>query len=323
MEAIKTKYDRILLGLFALVAIVIGAYTLLKALSFKDQFPPPSKSGKELAELGGTQTNAVTETIAALTTEFKREPLKIKDKTVDLMISTPVIKTLDGNTIPVLDPTAAQIRPPIDNAWLYANDLDITREDVASQDLDGDGYTNLEEFEGKSNPRNRTDVPPFYTKLKYTECVKEPLSLKFGVYNGGEISLQKITGETRKGAFFKVGEDFPVDKRFKAISVEKRPMTKNGVTAPVEVLILKDAEAKDGKNIEIALGETVDLPKLSAKIVDELSKKEFVLREGQEFEVPKMPGLKVLVTKVTEESIIISFIPPGKTTRQEETLKLK
>lgn len=323
MEAIKTKYDRILLGLFALVAIVIGAYTLLKALSFKEQFPAPAKAGKELAELGETQSQIVTKAVEALGSEYKREPFKIKDKTVDLMISTPVIKTVDGTTVPLLDPNAAPVRPPIDNAWLYNNDLDITREDIANVDTDGDGYTNLEEFEGKSNPRNRTDVPPFYTKLKYAECVKEPLSLKFAIFNGGEINLQKITGETRKGAFFKIGEDFPVDKRFKAVAVEKRPITKNGVTTPTEVLILKDAEAKNGKNIEIPLTETVDLPKLSAKIVDELSKKEFVLREGQEFEVPKMPGLKVLLAKVTEESVTLSFIPPGKTVRQEVTLKLK
>ncbi|MES2709287.1 MAG: Amuc_1099 family pilus-like system protein [Verrucomicrobiota bacterium] len=323
MEAIKTKYDRILLGLFALVAIVIGAYTLLKALSFKDQFPPPAKAGKEMADLGPVKSEDVAKATTALNTKNERTPFKIGEKTVDLMVSTPVIKTIDGNTIALLDPAATQLRPPIDNAWLYSNELPLTRDDVASMDEDGDGYSNLEEFEGKSNPRNRSDVPPFYTKLKYVECVKEPLSLKFGVFNGGEIQLTRIQGNVKRGAFFKAGEVFPVDNRFKALKVETRQITKGGITTATPVLILQDTEAKDGKNIEIVLGETVDLPKLSAKIVDDLSKKEFVLREGQEFEVPKLPGLKVLVTKVAEESVTLSFISPGKSARQEETLKLQ
>lgn len=323
MEAIKTKYDRILLGLFALIAIVIGAYTLMKALSFKDQFTPPGKAGKETADLGPVQSDLVAQAATSLTTEIARKPFKIGEKTVDLMVSTPVIKTIDGTTIALLDPAATQLRPPIDNAWLYNNELKLTRDDVAFMDDDGDGYNNLEEFEGKSNPRNRADVPPFYTKLKYVECVKEPLSLKFGVYNAGEIQLTRILAEGRKGDFFKEGQVFPVDKRFKALKVEIRQIKKGGTTTPTPVLILQDAEAKDGKNLEIVLGETIDLPKLSAKIVDELSKKEYTLREREEFEVPKIPGMKILVTKITEEDVTLSFIPQGQSTRKEVTLKVK
>ncbi|RYD33860.1 MAG: hypothetical protein EOP86_12355 [Verrucomicrobiaceae bacterium] len=323
MEAIKTKYDRVLLGLFAFVAIVIGAYVLLKTLSFKDQFPAPSKESKQLSDLGAVKSDIVTQAETALNTRTERIPFKVGEKTVDLMVSTPVIKNVNGETIALLDPAAPQLRPPIDNAWLYNNELQLTREDVATMDDDKDGYNNLEEFEGKSNPRNRADVPPFYTKLKYVECIKEPLSLKFGVYNGGEIQLTRLQGETKRGDFFKVGQQFPVDKRFTALKVENRPIQEGGRTVPTPVLILKDSEAKDGKNIEIILGKTVDLPKLSAKIVDDLSKKEFVLREGQEFEVPSAVGVKVQAAKVTEESVTLSFIPPGKSAREEVTLKIK
>ena len=56
---------------------------------------------------------------------------------------------------------------------------------------------------------------------------------------------------------------------------------------------------------------------------ESLSGKDFVLREGQEFELPKMPGTKILVAKVSEESITLSFILPGKTERQEQELKIK
>ena len=89
------------------------------------------------------------------------------------------------------------------------------------------------------------------------------------------------------------------------------------------MLIIEDAEAKDAPPLEIKLGQTVERPKLSAKIVDDLSKKEFLVSEGQEFELPKMIGTKILVKKVTEESVIVSFIQSGKTERQEHELKIK
>lgn len=320
MEAIKTKYDRILLGLCALVAIIIGGFVLFKALTFKSQFIPPGSAGKELADFGEVKSEMIAKASTALQTRIERGAAKIGEKTLDLMVSTPVIKTVDGTPIDLLDPSAQQLRPPIDNAWLYNNELDLTREDIASNDDDGDGYTNLEEFEGKSNPRNRTDVPPFYTKLRYTECVKDPLSLKFSVYNAPEVQLTR-TEPARKNEFLKVG-DRAFD-RFTVVAVEIRQIKNASGTSATPVLILKDAESKDGKNLEIIKGETLDLPKLSAKIVDELSQKEFVLAEGQEFELAKMPGNKILVSKVTEGEVTISFILPGKTARQEQTLKIK
>lgn len=324
MEAIKTKYDRILLGLCALIALVIGAMLILNIVSFNSQFSPPPKAGEKPADLGPDKSADVAKAETVLETKAARKALQLPGgKLADLFVSTPVIKTADGQVIALLDETAPQLRPPIDNIWLYNNELDLTRDDIAQLDNDGDGYTNLEEFEGKSNPRSRTEVPPFYTKLRYKECVKDPLSLKFAIYNNGEIQLSRTEPKPSKSAFLKEGDVFPVDPRFKIAKVEMREITKDGVTDRKPVLILEDSEAKNAPPLEIQLGQTVERPNLSAKITDELSGKDFVLREGQEFELPKMPGTKILVAKVSEESITLSFILPGKTERQEQELKIK
>lgn len=324
MEAIKTKYDRILLGLCALTAIVIGALLLLNIFTFKDQFSAPPKSGKELADLGTDKSAEAVQALEALSKEVIREPLRLTGgRVAELFVSSPVVKTADGQEIPLLDETAPQLRPPIANSWLYDNDLDLTRNDIAEVDTDGDGYSNLEEFEGKSNPGNRTDLPPFYTKLAYKECVKEPLSLRFAIYNNGEIQLSRTEPKPSKSAFLKAGEVFTVEPRFKIIKVEMRESKDGGITDQKPVLIIEDSKAKDAPPMEIKLGQTVERPKLSARIVDDLSKKEFVLAEGDEFELPKMIGTKILIKKVTEDSVIISFILPGKSERQEHELKIK
>ncbi len=324
MEAIKTKYDRLLLGLCALVALGIGVVLILNILSFNGQFTAPPKSGKEAANLGPDQSENVAKAAAALAVEAKRQPLRLSGgRVADLLVSTPVVKTADGQVIALLDSAAPQLRPPIDNGWLYENELDLTRDDIAQLDNDGDGYSNLEEFEGKSNPRNRSDVPPFYTKLHYKECIKEPLSLKFAIYNNGEIQLSRTEPKPSKSAFMKAGETFSVEPRFKVTKVEMREVTDSGITDQKPFLIIEDSEAKTAPPLEIRLGQTVERPNLSAKVIDELSGKDFVLKEGQEFELQKLPGTKILVAKVTEESVIISFILPGKTERQEQALKIK
>lgn len=324
MEAIKTKYDRILLGLCAFIAIITGALLLVKILSFKEGFTAPPKDAKQLSDLGTDKSAQVAQAVDVLRKTVIREPLHLPGgRVAELFVSSPVVKTAEGSEIALLDESSAPLRPPIANAWLYDYDLDLTRNDIAEQDTDGDGYTNLEEFEGKSNPRNRTEVPPFYTKLSFKECVKEPLSLKFAIYNNGEIQLSKTEPKPPRSAFMKVGEVFKVEPRFKVVKVEMRESKDGGITDQKPVLIIEDSQIKDAPPLEIKLGQTVERPKLSARIFDDLSKKEFVLKEGDEFELPKMIGTKILVKKVSEESVIISFIPAGKTDRQEYELKIK
>lgn len=323
MEAIKTKYDRVLLGLCSIIALVTGAMLIFKILSFQDQFTAPPKAGKETAELGADKSADLQKAATALTTPVEMTPKKLEGgRVASLFVSTPVIKTADGQIIPLLEESSSQLRPPISNEWLYRYELDLTRDDVAQLDPDGDGYTNAEEFEGKSDPTNRTDVPPFYTKLSYKECVKTPLSLKFAIYNNGEIQLSRTEPKPVRSAFLKEGDTFTVEPRFRIAKVENREVQEGGQTLLRPFLILEDSEAKGAPPLEIRLGQTVERPKLSAKIVDQLSNKEFVLREGEEFELEKMPGTKILVSKVTEESVTISFILPGKTERQEHELKL-
>lgn len=324
MEAIKTKYDRILLGLCALIALVIGAMLILKILSFNSNFSAPPKPGKELADLGADKSEDVAKALTALGTPVERKALTLPGgRVAELFVSTPVLKTAENQIVELLAEGSTPLRPPVSNAWLYNNQLDITRDDIALIDSDGDGYSNQEEFEGNSNPRNRSDVPPFYTKLVYKECVKDPLSLKFAIYNNGEIQLSRTEPKPPRSAFLREGDVFSVEPRFKVAKVEMREDKSGGITEQKPFLIIEDSLAKNAPPLEIKLGQTVARPTLSAKIVDDLSKKEYVLKEGEEFELPKLPGTKILVAKVTEESTVISFILPGKTERQEHELKIK
>lgn len=326
MDAIKTKYDRVLLGTFAVLALALGGLVIVKAGDVKKQFTPVVQ-GKKNAELGGKELEEkVAQTLEALKTEVERTPKVLgPNKTAELFVSVPVVKTATGETINLLDDQSPPVRPPIDNAWLYKHELDITRDDIAQIDTDGDGYTNLEEFEGKSNPRSRSSMPEWYTKMRYKECLKDPLSLKFTIYDdlSGELQIQRVEPAPKRTDFVKVGQVLQrAAPRFKLVRLDRREKTTGGSSSLAPVAILQDLQDTAAPPLEIMLGETVQRPKLTALLVDGLSGKEFKVVQGQEFEIPKVPGMKILVTSVTEETVGLSFISPGKTERQEITLKL-
>jgi hypothetical protein len=70
----------------------------------------------------------------------------------------------------------ALICPPVSNQWIIDNNLDYSNPNILNEDSDGDGFTNLEEWQGSdpynspgsqsSDPNNPKSHPLLWTKLK-------------------------------------------------------------------------------------------------------------------------------------------------------------
>ena len=65
------------------------------------------------------------------------------------------------------------------NEWLEEFGLPITEADVLTQDADGDGFTNRDEWEGHSNPTDKESHPPYVAKLKLRSFAREAFPLIF------------------------------------------------------------------------------------------------------------------------------------------------
>ena len=72
-----------------------------------------------------------------------------------------------------------EVHPPVPNEWLEEFGLPIAEADVLTQDADGDGFTNLEEWQGKTNPTDKSKHPDFSTKLKLKASTKEKFPFVF------------------------------------------------------------------------------------------------------------------------------------------------
>lgn len=325
MEWIKAKYDRLLLGLFGIIALVVGGFLVMKVLGFKSTHfkarPDPVERNQFGTDTSGKKLEAAK---ALLAQEAKVNPPRTNNLPISLFASFPVLKHADNRLINVLDPNSEQLRPPVANDWLYKNDLDITRSDIADLDSDGDGYTNAEEFIAKTLPRDKDSTPPFTGKIAFTELVQDPFTLNFTI-DGGDQEITIRRSEPANLAFnslIPVGGEFPATKgaaemRFKLTKVIREPGMK-------PVAVLDDLSTKDKVDtIELVQKVPKAMPGLRAKLVCGLgAPEEMVVTEAEEFSFAANPEFKFTVLKITAEEVTLEFTPSGETEKKTVTYKL-
>src|SRR5437764_14475532 len=67
-----------------------------------------------------------------------------------------------------------EVHPPVPNEWLEHFNLPIADTDVLTQDPDGDGFNNLEEWSNTTNPTDNASPPPFIARSKMKTLAQEP-----------------------------------------------------------------------------------------------------------------------------------------------------
>ena len=97
----------------------------------------------------------------------------------------------------------------ITDDWEQKYGLDKYNAADASEDLDGDGFTNLEEFRAKTEPADAAAHPPYATKLRFVQRKDVPFTYVFqGVTElpDGKLVFQINTPADGKTYFKGIGE---------------------------------------------------------------------------------------------------------------------
>jgi hypothetical protein len=133
---------------------------------------------------------------------------------------------------------ATVVHPPVPNDWFDKFKLPIAERDLLQQDPDGDGFTNLEEWENQTNPTEKESHPPFIAKLKLKSCSQEPLQIVFSSWVGKTFAIN-TTDLRRATQFLKLG-DLIRGTHFKLIAFdEKYEANQYGTTIDVSELTLE------------------------------------------------------------------------------------
>jgi hypothetical protein len=191
MDQIKAHYDRYLLILGGLVLAAVALLMAMNAGQLSSEFAPvpPPTSGEAFA-----QDASIARLRADRTQMEARHTWQAGEGS--LFISR-VYLLRDGALVDILE-SGSELFAGIPNSWILEHNLDYTSTAMPDNDPDEDGFTNREEFEGKTNPQDRASKPALWTKLRLIDSKIDKLRFKFMSLPTGslsEVSINTVTAE--------------------------------------------------------------------------------------------------------------------------------
>ena len=336
METLQKQYDKVALIVASVIAIAFAVILILKALSFGDQFE--EKQVKQREEMGDTGTTVITKYINMLDEDQMWTEPENAGIEVPLTVSLPIVEMENKEIVNMADPASAPLRKAenpradgiveVPNTWLWENGLDYTKTDVLAFDPDGDGFSNLEEYIGQTDPKNAELFPPFNTKLFLKERGEDRYVLRFSAAIDPQFQVVRIFPERKKSWFKAIGESFPdadadpAKGRFTIVAINKNTDDR-GMDA--SELLVRDNVRTDNNPFSLPKGKETDRPIYWANFVYEFkadSPEPFRVDKGETFSFPNDPDTVYTLKEVDESSAVITYIPPGKATAQEVTIPL-
>ena len=259
------------------------------------------------------------------------------DRPVDLFTGIPLFVSSLAPEKPIDLLKDEPVHPPIPNTWWIENRLDPGFADSPNRDPDQDGFSNLEEFNAKTDPNSAKSIPSLIAKLMYVKDESLGWVLRPGYGSDGSFpfNYQDTKGAVNKtgaadmiapgGLFFAKG---PMMNRFKLLGSEVRKELNKKINIEMDVTIVRIEDQRPNKK-----GVTYEIPApLSEERRNEhlkydrtaifslealgLNGKEFKVEENTKFALPPdSPKKDYLAKIVTPESVTVEYTNPAGETK--------
>jgi len=296
MDWVRAHYERVLLMAAVVLLFLSSILIWSNAARFSSQLAvmPPAPSLKSVSPLEKAQE------LQAAAEKLHRPPQWTFGGRSGLFV--PEKHFIGANGQPATLQTT-EVHPPVPNEWLEQFGLPIADADVLDQDPDGDGFTNLDEWLGHSNPIDRNSHPEYYTKLKLKSAVEEPFRLIFSSWMGDTYQINTIDFK-QPTQFLKVG-DMIKGTRFKiAKFLKKYEPNKYGTNVDVSELTLEQEETK--QQLTLVKERVAMSPESVATFVYTWGgRREFQVRKDQEFSLKPQEQIKYKLVDVDPAKAVI------------------
>ncbi|MES2439784.1 MAG: Amuc_1099 family pilus-like system protein [Verrucomicrobiota bacterium] len=264
------------------------------------------------------------------------------ERPVDLFTGIPLFVTSTEPDKP-LDPYSGPlIHPPILNAWWNEHRLDPGFADSPNRDPDEDGFSNLEEYNAKTDPNDSKSVPSLIAKLLYIrdESLTWVIRPTYGDNGSFPFKYQDTKGGVNQtgaadmvapnGLFFAKGV---MANRFKLLGSEVRKELSKNTNIEVEVTYVRIEDQRANKKgtvyefpaplSEERMKEHVKYDRTAIFSLQALGykDKEFKVEENTTFALPPDGAKKDYLAKtVTPESVTIEYTDPA---GEKKTVEIK
>jgi len=196
-----------------------------------------------------------------------------------------------------------QVHAPVPNEWFEQYALPIEDADALDQDPDGDGFTNLDEWQGGTNPIDKNSHPDYLTKLHLVSATEEPFPFMFSSWVGTTFALNSLD-QSEPTQFLKIG-DIIRGTRFKITKfIEKHERNQYGTKVDVSELFLEHEDTK--VQLTLVKEKVATSPQSVATFVYTWGgRREFEVRKDQEFSLKPLEEIKYKVTDVQLTKAVI------------------
>lgn len=334
MSWLSKNYEKAALGGAAVIALGLGVVGWLKVNKVDADFAT-ELSGSGTGEPAVKDAGLTTKAISSLESPRVWDQADDNGRPVNLFTGIPLFIGKNSGPKAIDLVKSDPVHPPIPNQWWLQYRLDPGFGDSPLRDPDGDGFTNLDEFEGKTDPTDASSFPAPINKLVFVrdESVAWQLRPGYDADGGFPFTYTDSAGGQNKspaGVVVKPGETFfaegVMEGRFKFLGVEKRSVKNERTNVESEVTFVRIEDQKPNKDkqiYEIAQAYRQSDPaqvalytqhdRTAVLRLDALKQgaNEFQVEENTTFGLPSdSPNKDYLLKSVTPEEIEVEYTGP-------------
>ena len=296
MNLLRQYYERALLIAAAILLFVCSIFIWRTATAFRSQLAvmPSAPALKTASPLAKAQE------LATAVEKLHQPPQWTFGGRAGLFV--PEKHFIGANGLPATLQTT-EVHPPVPNEWLEQFGLPVADSDVLEQDPDGDGFNNLDEWAGQTNPTDPNSHPEYYTKLKLRSSSEEPFGLVFSSWVGDTFAINTIDMK-QPTQFVKIGDSIK-GTRFKVAKFrEKYEKNQYGTNVDVSELTVEQEETHQG--LTLVKEKVAMSPESVATLVYTWGERhEFQIRKDQEFSLKPLEQIKYKLIDVGPAKAVI------------------
>jgi hypothetical protein len=313
MQNSQGNYEKVILTISSLLAIGAAGFLIFQSSAFEDSLLLPQGASRN--DLNAPDNAAVVTGIDTLKKKYAWLSPDRSGKPVPLNKSVLLVMK-SGELFDLLLPEP-QLRPPMTNLFLTGDRTknppeaelpNIYSPNVGDLDADNDGFSNLEEFTAKTDPRSDSSMPPLTNKLVLRQRISHDYILVLKGGSDGTFQIQRL--QPSKGSVFKpLNEEFGFDKgvtRFKLLEAQKQTI-QHPTLGPMEAYVVKALDLSTNKPFELVQGKETNLAEYEAELEFRWKQRQPIpgVKEGKTFQLPGL-GKTYHIWKLDENKAVIS-----------------
>lgn len=297
MDWIKQNYDRAAVLAAALFLLVSAIFIFLGAGSFAERLSPPASAIAPNNTIPEGRAPELADTMRKLQTP----PQWTFSGRSGLFVPEKHFIGADGQPATLQH---TQLHPPVPNEWLEEFSLPITESDVLTQDPDGDGFSNFDEWSGHTNPTEKESHPLYTSMLRLKSFAQEQFPLIFSSSVGDTYAINNADPSVPT-QFLKVGDQVAGTK-FKIVGyTEKYDTDQYGTRVDVSELTLEQTATHD--KVTLVKEKRATSPESVANFLYtwNAGSQTFAVKKDQEFTLKPLEEIKYKLLDVQPDKATI------------------